>query len=44
MMMGESVMDLEARFRYPQRTYGAKVVMISAPLDPAVARASQSDG
>lgn len=36
--LGESVMDLEARFRYPRRTVGRKVVMISAPMDPAEAR------
>jgi hypothetical protein len=28
---GESIFDLEARFRYPVRTLGAKVVMISKP-------------
>ena len=28
---GESFFDLEARFRYPVRTVGAKVVMISKP-------------
>ncbi len=33
--LGESVMDLEARFRYPERTAGAKVVMISAPIERA---------
>jgi hypothetical protein len=32
---GESIFDLEARFRYPVRTVGAKVVMISAPVDRA---------
>ena len=37
--MGESIMDLAARLQYPQRTYGAKVVMISAPMDSALARA-----
>src|SRR5580700_1506703 len=29
--LAQSVMDLAARFRYPQRTYGEKVVMISPP-------------
>lgn len=28
---GESIMDLEARFRYPERTEGDAVVMIAAP-------------
>ncbi len=37
--MGESILDLVARFPYPQRTYGAKVVMISAPMDSALAHA-----
>jgi hypothetical protein len=37
--LAESLMDLEARFRYPQRTYGEKVVMISAPMPEAQARA-----
>jgi hypothetical protein len=37
--LGESVMDLDARFRYPQRTVGEKVVMLSAPLPEADARA-----
>ena len=37
--MCESILDLVARFQYPQRTYGAKVVMISAPMDSALARA-----
>jgi len=37
--LGESVMDLEARVRYPLRTPGEKVVMISGPLDAASARA-----
>ncbi|MGO9463824.1 MAG: hypothetical protein ACLQVF_06670 [Isosphaeraceae bacterium] len=39
MPLGESLMDLEARFRYPQRTYGDKVVMISPPFPEAEARA-----
>ena len=30
--LGESVFDLEARFRYPARTEGSKVVMISTPF------------
>ena len=29
---GESLLDLEARVRYPLRTGGTKVVMISAPV------------
>jgi hypothetical protein len=37
--LGESAMDLEARFRYPQRTAGEKVVMLSAPMPEAQARA-----
>jgi hypothetical protein len=37
--LAESVMDLEARFRYPQRTAGEKVVMISEPMPEAEARA-----
>lgn len=37
--LGESLMDLEARFRYPQRTYGDKVVMLSPPMPEAEARA-----
>ncbi len=37
--MGESITDLAVRFQYPQRSYGAKVVMISAPMDSALARA-----
>ena len=37
--LGESVMDLEARFRYPQRTAGEKVVMISETMGEADARA-----
>ncbi len=39
MPLAESVMDLEARFRYPQRTVGEKVVMISEPMPEDVARA-----
>ncbi len=39
MPMAESLMDLEARFRYPQRTVGEKVVMISEPMLEAEARA-----
>ena len=34
-----SVMDLDARLVYPQRTAGEKVVMISAPMPEADARA-----
>ena len=37
--LAQSVMDLAARFRYPQRTYGEKVVMISPPMPEAQARA-----
>jgi hypothetical protein len=37
--LAESLMDLEARFRYPQRTAGEKVVMISAPMPVDEARA-----
>ncbi len=37
--LAESVMDLDARFRYPQRTVGEKVVMISAPMPVDEARA-----
>jgi hypothetical protein len=37
--MAESILDLVARFQYPQRTYGAKLVMSSAPMDSALARA-----
>ena len=33
--LGESIMDLEARFRYPERTFGEKVVMISTPIENA---------
>jgi hypothetical protein len=40
--MAESIVDLVARFQYPQRTFGAKVVMISAPMDSALARAQVS--
>jgi len=36
---GESILDLAARVRYPRRTAGAKVVMISGPTDPGAARA-----
>ncbi len=34
-----SLLDLDARFVYPQRTAGEKVVMISAPMPEADARA-----
>jgi hypothetical protein len=37
--LGESVLDLEARIRYPQRTACEKVVMLSAPMPRAEARA-----
>jgi hypothetical protein len=39
MPLGESLMDLEARFRYPQRTVGETVVMISPAMPEADARA-----
>jgi hypothetical protein len=39
MPVGESLMDLEARFRYPQRTAGEKVVMIAPAMPEADARA-----
>ena len=39
MTLGESLMDLEARFRYPQRTVGDTVVMISPVMPEADARA-----
>ena len=39
MPLAESLMDLDARFRYSQRTYGARVVMISPPSPDAEARA-----
>jgi hypothetical protein len=39
MPLGESLMDLEARFRYSQRTVGESVVMISAAMPEAGARA-----
>ena len=42
--LGESMMDLEARFCYPQRTVGEKVVMISAPMPVEEARAAGGDG
>jgi hypothetical protein len=37
--LAESLMDLEARFRYPQRTVGETVVMISPAMPDADARA-----
>jgi hypothetical protein len=37
--LAESLMDLDARFVYPRRTAGEKVVMISAPMPDAEARA-----
>ena len=36
--LGESMMDLEARFRYPRRTVGEKVVMISTAMPVEEAR------
>jgi hypothetical protein len=41
--LGESVMDLEARFRYPQRTTGENVVMISAPVADAAEQVARMD-
>ena len=41
--LAESVMDFEARFRYPVRTVGSKVVMISPPIDRAAARVAAMD-
>ncbi len=41
--LGESVMDLEARFRYPQRTVGEKVVMISMPTSDAAEQVAAMD-
>jgi hypothetical protein len=38
MPLAESLMDLEARFRYPQRTVGDMVVMISPAMPEADAR------
>ncbi len=37
--LAQSLLDLDARFEYPQRTIGEKVVMISAPMPEAEARA-----
>ena len=37
--LGDALMDLEARIRYPEWTYGEKVVMMSAPMPDAQARA-----
>lgn len=37
--LGDAVMDVEARLRYPLWTNGEKVVMISAPIPEARARA-----
>jgi hypothetical protein len=38
-LLGDAVMDIEARFRYPMRTYSEKVVMISPRMPEAPARA-----
>jgi hypothetical protein len=43
MPLGESLMDLEARFRYPQRTAGGKVVMISEPVADAPVQVAGMD-
>ncbi len=37
--LAQSLLDLDARLEYPQRTIGEKVVMISAPMPEAEARA-----
>src|SRR5262249_32520687 len=37
--LAQSLLDLDARLEYPQRTIGEKVVMISAPMPEADARA-----
>ncbi len=39
----ESLMDLEARFCYPERTTGEKVVMISAPTPDAAKQVAAMD-
>ena len=41
--LGESLMDLESRFRYPQRSVGEKVVMISAPAADASEQVAAMD-
>lgn len=41
--LGESLMDLEARFRYPRRSVGEKVVMISAPVPDAAEQVAAMD-
>jgi hypothetical protein len=41
--LSESLMDLESRFRYPMRTVGAKVVMISPPVEDAAAQVAAMD-
>jgi hypothetical protein len=41
--LGESLMDLEARIRYPVRTTGARVVMISPPVDDAAEQVAAMD-
>lgn len=41
--LGESLIDLESRFRYPQRTVGEKVVMISEPVDDAAEQVATMD-
>ena len=40
---GESVLDLAARFQYPVRTAGDRVVMISAPVANANAQVAAMD-
>ena len=41
--LGESLMDLESRFRFPRRTVGGKVVMISQPMENAAAQVAAMD-
>ncbi|MHB1559601.1 MAG: hypothetical protein ACYC61_19305 [Isosphaeraceae bacterium] len=36
---GDAVMDVDARFRYPMRTHGSRVVMISTPMPEEWVRA-----
>ena len=43
MPFGESILDLVARFQYPERTEGERVVMISTPLENARAQVAAMD-
>ena len=43
MPFGESILDLVARFQYPQRTEGERVVMISTPLENARVQVAAMD-